>query len=73
MCDAGLTSNKLLNFLLSEEIDFVCAISRGRVDQESGKKLKDSRVGEGTDKERVVVSNKGFSKKQFESYYCFVQ
>jgi len=89
LCDAGLTCSKLLNFLLSEEIDFVCAISQGRVDQESGYKLRDLwfpkpekvkligvdkylyayRVGEGSDKERVVVSNKGFSKKQFEDFY----
>jgi len=41
LCDAGLTCNRLLNFLLSQEVDFVCAISQGRVDQESGEKLKD--------------------------------
>ncbi len=27
------------------------------------------RVGEGSDKERVVVSNKGLSKRQFEMFY----
>ncbi len=67
----------------------MCAISQGRVDQESREKLRDLwfprpekvklagvdkhlyayRVGEGSDKERVVVSNKGLSKKQFEVCY----
>jgi len=89
LCDAGLTCNKLLNFLHSHEIDFVCAISQGRVDEETGHKLRDLwfprpekvklkgvkvalyvyRIGEGTDKERVVVSNKWLSIKKFESYY----
>ncbi len=41
LCDAGLTCNRLLNFLLSQEIDFVCAISQGRADWESKEKLKD--------------------------------
>ena len=89
LCDAGLTCNRLLNFLLSQEIDFVCAISQGRVDEESKEKLGDLwfpgpekvklkgvskplyayRVGEGSDKERVVISNKGLSKRQFEMFY----
>ena len=91
LSDAGLTCNRLLEFLLSEKVDFVCAISQGRVDQESGEKLRDLcfpkpekvklkgvsrplyayRLGEGTDKERVVVSNKWFSKKQFEMFYRY--
>ncbi len=89
LCDAGLTCNKLLNFLLSEEIDFVCGVSQGRVDKETEEKLIDLwfpepervklkgvsrplyayRLGEGTDKERVVVSNKKLSRTKFESYY----
>ena len=89
LCDAGLTCNRLLEFLLSEEVDFVCAISQGRVDRESKEKLRDLwfprpekvklkgvskpiyayRVGEGSDKERVVVSNKWLSKRQFEMFY----
>ncbi len=89
LCDAGITCNRLLNFLLSQEIDFACAISQRRVDQESREKLRDLwfprpekvklagvdkhlyayRVGEGSDKERVVVSNKGLSKRQFEVCY----
>jgi len=39
LCDAGLTSNKLLNFLISQKIDFVYAISQARVDTETGLKL----------------------------------
>ena len=27
------------------------------------------RVGDGSDKERIVVSNKGLSKRQFEMFY----
>lgn len=89
LCDAGLTCNKLLNFLLSEEIDFVCGVSQGRKDEETGEKLIDLwfpeperiklfgvdkpvyayRLREGTDKERVVVSNKRLSKKKLENYY----
>ncbi len=75
MCDAGITCNRLLNFLLSQEIDFMCAISQRRVDRESREKLRDLkslyayRVGEGSDKERVVVSNKGLSKRQFKVCY----
>ena len=89
LCDAGLTCNRLLEFLLSEEVDFVCAISQGRVDEESKEKLRDLwfpkpekvelkgvskplyayRVGEGDDKERVVVSNKALSKKRFGDLY----
>ncbi len=75
MCDAGITCNRLLNFLLSQEIDFMCAISQRRVDRESREKLRDLkslyayRVGEGRDKEREVVSNKGLSKRQFEVCY----
>jgi len=89
LCDAGLTCNRLFNFLLSQEMDFVCAISQGRVDRESKEKLRDLwfpkpekvklkgvskplyayRVGEGSDKERVVVSNKWLSKRQFEMCY----
>jgi len=89
LCDAGLTCNKLLSFLLSQEIDFVCGVSQGRKDEETGEKLIDLwfpepervkikgvgrslyayRLGEGTDKERIVVSNIKFSKKKFESYY----
>jgi len=89
LCDAGFTCNKLLNFLLSQRIDFVCAISQGRVDEETGYKLKELwfpkpekiklkgvdthlyayRIGEGTDKERVVVSNKWLTVKKFKSYY----
>ncbi|WP_457600434.1 hypothetical protein [Hydrogenivirga sp.] len=41
LCDSGLTCNRLLNFLLSEEVDFVCAVSQRRVDQESKEKLRD--------------------------------
>ena len=89
LCDAGITCNRLLNFLLSQEIDFVCAISQGRVDQESKEKLRNLwfprpekvklkgvsralyayRVGEGDDKEKVVVSNKALSKKRFGDLY----
>ncbi len=89
LCNAGLTCNRLLEFLLSEEVDFVCAISQGRVDEESKEKLRDLwfprpekvklkgvskplyayRVGEGSDEERVVVSNKALSKKRFEDLY----
>ncbi|EDP74698.1 transposase [Hydrogenivirga sp. 128-5-R1-1] len=89
LCDAGLTCNRLLEFLLSEEVDFVCAISQGRVDRESKEKLRDlwfprpervklkglskplyaHRVGEGDDKEKVVVSNKALSKKRFGDLY----
>ena len=87
--DAELTCNRLLKFLLSEEVDFVCAISQGRVDEESKEKLRDLwlprpekvklkgvskplyayRLGERTDKERVVVTNRWFSKRQFEMFY----
>jgi len=89
LCDAGLTSCKLLNFLLSRDIDFVCAIAQNRKDEETDRKLRDlwlpepervklkgvsrflyvCRLGEGTDKERVVVSNKRLSKDRLESYY----
>jgi len=89
LCDSGLTCDKLLNFLLLQEIDFVCGISQGRKDEETGERLIDLwfpqpgrvklrgvvrslyayRLGEGTDKERLVVSNKKFSKGKFESYY----
>jgi len=89
LCDAGLTSNKLLNFLISQNIDFVCAISQARVDTETGLKLSQLdlekpervvlkgvnkvvyayRLGEGTNKERVVISNKRLSKKRFSVYY----
>ena len=41
LCDAGLTCNRLLNFLLSQEIDFVCAISQVRADWDSKEKLRD--------------------------------
>ncbi|EDP76521.1 hypothetical protein HG1285_02903 [Hydrogenivirga sp. 128-5-R1-1] len=41
LCDAGLTCNRLLEFILSEEFDFVCAIGQGRVDKESKEKLRD--------------------------------
>lgn len=91
LCDAGLTCNRLLEFLLSKEVDFVCAISQGRVDEESKEKLRNLwfpkpekvelrgvseplyayRVGEGSDKERVVVSNKALSKKQFGELYRY--
>ena len=39
--NAGLTCNRLLEFLLSEKVDFVCAISQGRVDEETGERLGD--------------------------------
>ena len=41
LCDAGLTCDRLLNFLTSQEVDFVCAISQGRVDVDTGEKLRD--------------------------------
>ncbi len=89
LCDAGLTCNRLLNFLTLQEIDFVCAVSQGRVDVDTGEKLRDLwfpepeeirlsgvsksvyayRLNEGTDRERVVISNRRLSKKKFGSYY----
>jgi hypothetical protein len=41
LCDAGLTCNRLLNFLLSQKIDFVCGVSQGRKEEETGQKLID--------------------------------
>ena len=81
LCDAGITCNSLLNFLLSQEIDFVCAISQRRVDWESKEKLKDlwfprpekvklKGVSRALYAYRVgEESDKGLSNKQFEMFY----